>query len=109
MVQRRMALAEVPAADLRAGQRPGRAPVLLAAGRVGRRQGRHRAMSTVSNPPRADPLPGRRTFFRWLTGGLGAVAAAAVGLPLLGYLFGARKAPVEWVSLGPLADFPLNQ
>ena len=34
-------------------------------------------MSTVSNPPPADPLPGRRTFFRWLTYGLGAVAAAA--------------------------------
>jgi Rieske Fe-S protein len=66
-------------------------------------------MSTVSDPPPADPLPGRRTFFRWLTGGLGAIAAGVVGLPFLGYLFGARKAPVEWVPLGPLADFPLNQ
>ena len=66
-------------------------------------------MSTVSNPPPADPLPGRRAFFRWLTYGLGAVAAAAVGVPFIGYLFGARKAPVEWVPLGPVADFALNQ
>ena len=66
-------------------------------------------MSTISNPPPADPLPGRRTFFRWLTYGLGAVAAAAVGVPFIGYLFGARKAPVEWVPLGPVADFALNQ
>ena len=66
-------------------------------------------MSTVSNPPPTDSLPGRRTFFRWLTYGLGAVAAAAVGLPFVGYLFGARKAPVDWVPCGPVADFPLNQ
>jgi Rieske Fe-S protein len=65
-------------------------------------------MSTVSDPP-ADALPGRRTFFRWLTYGLGAVAAGAAGLPVVGYLFGARKAPVDWVTLGPVADFPLNQ
>jgi Rieske Fe-S protein len=51
----------------------------------------------------------RRTFLMWLTGGLGAVAAAAVGIPFVGYLFGARKAPVEWVLLGPITDFPLNQ
>ncbi len=66
-------------------------------------------MSTVSNPPPVEPLPGRRTFFRWLTYGLGAVAAAAVGLPFVGYLFAARKAPVDWVPLGPVEDFPLNQ
>jgi Rieske Fe-S protein len=66
-------------------------------------------MSTASNPPPADPLPVRRTFFRGLTYGLGAVAAALAGLPVIGYLFGARKAPVEWVPLGPVADFPLNQ
>src|SRR6516164_5110056 len=66
-------------------------------------------MSTVSNPPPADPLPGRRTFLRWLTYGLGAVAAAAVGIPFIGYLFGVRKAPVDWVPLGPVTDFPLNE
>ena len=59
--------------------------------------------------PQTDTLPGRRTFFQWLTYGLGAVAAAAVGLPFVGYLLGARKAPVKWVPLGPVTDFPLNQ
>jgi Rieske Fe-S protein len=56
-----------------------------------------------------EPLPERRTFFHWLTYGLGAVAAAAAGLPFVGYLLGARKAPVEWFPLGPVADFPQGQ
>jgi Rieske Fe-S protein len=59
--------------------------------------------------PQAAPLPVRRTFLRWLTYGLGAVAAAAVGIPFLGYLFGVRKAPIDWVTLGPVKDFPRNQ
>ena len=59
--------------------------------------------------PQADALPGRRSFFQWLTYGLGAVAAAAAGVPFVGYLFGAPKAPVKWVPLGPVKDFPLNQ
>jgi Rieske Fe-S protein len=63
-------------------------------------------MSNNTDPPPAEPLPGRRTFFSWLTYGLGAIAAALVGIPFIGYLFGARKAPVEWVLLGPVADFP---
>jgi Rieske Fe-S protein len=66
-------------------------------------------MSTASNTPPAEPQPGRRTFFRWLTYGLGAVATAMVGIPFIGYLFGARKASVEWVPLGPVTDFPPNQ
>jgi Rieske Fe-S protein len=53
--------------------------------------------------------PERRTFFHWLTYGLGAAAAAAAGLPFVGYLLGARKAPVEWFPLGPVEHFPLNQ
>ena len=68
-------------------------------------------MASASNPsvPPAEPLPARRTFFRWLTYGLGAAAAAAAGIPFVGYLFGARKAPVYWLPLGPVEDFPLNQ
>jgi menaquinol-cytochrome c reductase iron-sulfur subunit len=68
-------------------------------------------MASASDPTaqQAEPLPGRRTFFTWLTYGLGAVAAALVGLPYIGYLFGARRAPVKWVLLGPVADFPLNE
>jgi Rieske Fe-S protein len=68
-------------------------------------------MESASNSPtpQAEPLAGRRTFFRWLTCGLSAVATAAVGIPFVGYLFGARKAPVDWLPLGPIEDFPLNQ
>ena len=65
-------------------------------------------MATVFDTA-ADALPGRRRFFKWLTYGLGAVAAAAAGIPFVGYLFGASKAPVKWVPLGPVTDFPLNQ
>ena len=51
----------------------------------------------------------RRSFLGWLTYGLGAVAAAVVGIPFIGYLFGARKAPVKWLSVGPVSDFPQDQ
>jgi Rieske Fe-S protein len=66
-------------------------------------------MSSIANEPPVEARPGRRTFLGWLTGGLGALAAAAVGLPFVGYLLGARKAPVEWVPLGPVADFPHDE
>jgi Rieske Fe-S protein len=66
-------------------------------------------MDTASNPPLTEPLPGRRTFFRWLTCGLGAVATAALGIPFVGYFFGARKAPVKWLTVGPIRDFAPNQ
>ena len=66
-------------------------------------------MATVSDSPPAESIPGRRRFFKWLTYGLGALAAVAAGIPFLGYLFGASKAPVKWVPLGPVRDFPLNQ
>src|SRR5262249_12408987 len=70
---------------------------------------RHRAMDPVPTPPPAEPLPERRTFLKWLTGWLGAVAAVALGAPFLGYLFGVHKAPVRWHPLGPVTDFPRNQ
>jgi Rieske Fe-S protein len=58
----------------------------------------------------SDPLlPGRRTFFAWLTGLLGAIAAALVGLPFVGYLFGKSKRPIFWVPLGGVSDFPLGE
>jgi Rieske Fe-S protein len=66
-------------------------------------------MSTLSETPTEKKVLGRRSFLGWLTYGLGAAAAALVGVPFIGYLFGARKAPVDWVPLGPLAQFPLNQ
>jgi Rieske Fe-S protein len=66
-------------------------------------------MATVPDPPPAEPLPGRRTFLSLLTYGLGAVAALALGIPFVGYLFGVRKAPVQWLTLGPITDFAQNQ
>src|SRR5262245_50913190 len=70
-------------------------------------------MDPVSNPPpsaaSSRPAMERRSFLAWLTYGLGAIAAALVSLPFIGYLFGARKAPVKWVPLGPVKDFPLGQ
>jgi Rieske Fe-S protein len=65
--------------------------------------------NSSDSPPPAGPLPERRTFLGWLSYGLGAVAAAVVGIPFIGYLFGARQAPVDWVPLGPVADFPRNE
>ena len=59
--------------------------------------------------PQSDAVPERRGFFRWLTYGLGVVAAAAAGIPFVGYLLGARKAPVDWVVLGPVTKFPINE
>ena len=65
-----------------------------------------------SSPPSGsalNPAPGRRSFLCWLTYGLGAVAAVVMGLPFIGYLIGARKAPVRWLSLGHVTDFPQGQ
>src|SRR5262249_20338233 len=69
---------------------------------------RRPAMTSAPDQPAppAEPLPQRRTFFRWLTYGLGAVAAAAAGVPFIGYLCGVRKAPIHWVVLGPVTACP---
>ena len=53
--------------------------------------------------------PPRRTFFQWLTFIFGGVAAAAVGLPFVGYVVGVRKQPKRWLSLGSVSDFPENE
>jgi Rieske Fe-S protein len=66
-------------------------------------------MPNSSNSPPTPLLPGRRTFFNWLMYGLGAIAAVAVSIPFVAYLFGGRKAPVKWLLLGPVADFPLGE
>jgi Rieske Fe-S protein len=67
------------------------------------------AIPSDQSAPQAVALPGRRTFFKWLTYGLGAIAGVAAGVPFVGYLIGAQRAPVKWFPLGPVADFPLNQ
>jgi Rieske Fe-S protein len=62
------------------------------------------------NPATAETVPGRRSFLKWLTFGIGAVAAAVVTVPFVGYLWGAlRKHKVHWIKLGPSSNFPLNE
>jgi Rieske Fe-S protein len=51
------------------------------------------------------PLPARRNFLQWLTYSLGAIATVIVGVPLVGYLLGARKRSDEWVSVGTVKEF----
>lgn len=57
----------------------------------------------------ATPTPGRRLFFRWVTGALGAAATGLVTLPMLGYFFGRRRQGAKWVELGAVADFPIGE
>jgi Rieske Fe-S protein len=46
----------------------------------------------------------------WTTVGVGGLAAAALGVPLVGFLVGAlRKKQEEWVNLGPLGKFPRGE
>src|SRR3954471_8102884 len=66
-------------------------------------------MEPSPNQTAAEPLPGRRTFFSWVTYGLGALAAAVTGIPFVGYLLGSRKQDAEWVPVGPVAKFPPDE
>jgi hypothetical protein len=50
--------------------------------------------------------PSRRNFvFRWVTYGLGGLATAVVGLPLVGYLLRPKREDDHWVGLGRSEDF----
>jgi Rieske Fe-S protein len=57
------------------------------------------------------PPPSRRNVLQWLSIGLGTVAALLVGVPIVGYLLGAIRRPRddEWIPLGPVSAFPLNE
>jgi menaquinol-cytochrome c reductase iron-sulfur subunit len=62
------------------------------------------------SPSRATTSPGRRTFLQWFTYATGALAAALVAVPLVGYLFGPlRQYRGGWIKLGPPSKFPLNE
>src|SRR5262249_16937745 len=67
---------------------------------------RNTVMEPTAEQPPSPSLPSRRTFFQWLTYGLGAVAAAVLGVPLVGYLLGTWKKRAPWVDLGPASAFP---
>src|SRR5438874_1268636 len=67
------------------------------------------------SPAPTPPVPDRRGFFqrlaRWVTLGVGGVAAGVLGVPLVGFFFGAlrKKAPEKWAPLGPAASFPTGE
>jgi menaquinol-cytochrome c reductase iron-sulfur subunit len=61
-------------------------------------------------PAPATMPPGRRGFLKWLTFTISGVATALLAIPFVGYLLGAlRKHKDEWVKLGPVSRFPLNE
>ncbi len=55
--------------------------------------------------------PPRRNVLGWLSVALGALATAAAGAPILGYLLSPilRTARNEWITLKPIDDFPAGQ
>ena len=55
--------------------------------------------------PQSPAPPGRRSFLQYVTFGLGAVASVAAAVPIVGYLLGLRKRPIDWV---PLARRPTS-
>jgi menaquinol-cytochrome c reductase iron-sulfur subunit len=65
-------------------------------------------VDTTTLPP---PTPSRRSFLFTLGLALNGVAAALVGIPVIGYLVGPvrRRAEQAWISLGPLPSFPEGQ
>src|SRR5262245_27626480 len=70
-------------------------------------------MSQTENapPPPSNQILERRSFLKWFTFLIGAVAAAVLAVPVVGYLLvGAlRKQKIHWIPLGPLANFPVNE
>jgi len=65
----------------------------------------------VNATPVPPPATSRRGFLFTLGLALNAVAAALVGIPVIGYLLGPvrRRAEQAWISLGPLQSFPEGQ
>jgi Rieske Fe-S protein len=55
-------------------------------------------------------LASRRSFLEWWTYVTAAVAGVLFAVPFVGFLFGAlRRRGVEWIDLGPVSKFPLNE
>lgn len=51
----------------------------------------------------------RRTLFGWISYALGAFATTLLLIPFVKYILGRRKRSVEWVSLGSVSDFSVDQ
>lgn len=53
----------------------------------------------------------RRRFLANVTFGLSGLIGAALGVPLIGYIFGPliKQAPNTWQAVGKIADFPVGQ
>jgi Rieske Fe-S protein len=66
-------------------------------------------MHQETDPNTAAPAPTRRTVLQWLTCGLSGVAAAVLAVPVVGYFLGVRKRTDQWVALGPVSRFPVNE
>jgi menaquinol-cytochrome c reductase iron-sulfur subunit len=66
-----------------------------------------RAADMTPNP--VEPPPRRRSFFRWVTYGLGGLASAVVALPFVGYILGAKPRRDDWVDLGPVDDYAMDE
>jgi quinol---cytochrome c reductase iron-sulfur subunit, bacillus type len=65
----------------------------------------------VNATPIPPPATSRRGFLFTLGLALNGIAAALVGIPVIGYLVGPvrRRAEQAWISLGPLQSFPAGQ
>jgi menaquinol-cytochrome c reductase iron-sulfur subunit len=68
-------------------------------------------MESATDPTASPPEnPSRRNFiFRWATYGLGGLASAVVGLPLVGYFLGSKRQPEQWVGLGRVEEFEVGE
>jgi menaquinol-cytochrome c reductase iron-sulfur subunit len=56
--------------------------------------------------------PSRRGFLFRLGLGLNLLGAALVGVPVVGYVFGAHRRPTDgntWIPLGPVQTFPAGE
>lgn len=68
-------------------------------------------MSEVPPPAGGEILDRRTVLEKWLGLILTGLGSVALAVPILGYLVGpvVRRKPDDWVRLGPVADFPVNE